>query len=120
MTQSSSEIARALASNEFQSRLDCWRDAHPRATLLEIERAIDEQLAAVRAELVAELAQRSPLRDIAAMAPDERPRCETCHVPLISKGRQRRTLKGPGDKGATLDRSYAACPRCDLGLFPPR
>lgn len=86
----------------------------------EIELAVDEQLAAVRAEKVAELALRSPLQDIAALPQDERPRCERCQTVLIARGRQRRSLKGPGDQSVSLERSYALCPSCDLGLFPPR
>lgn len=120
MTESSEEIARGLASLEFKSKLDEWRAAHPKATLREIEAAVDEQMAKVRAEMVGELARRSALADLAALAPEERPRCERCRVPLVASGRRRRRLKGPGDEEVTLDRSYAVCPRCDLGLFPPR
>lgn len=118
--ESSEEIARGFASLEFKSRLDLWRTAHPRATLREIEAAIDEELARVRAEMVGRLASRSPLQDIAALPLEERPRCERCHVPLLASGKRRRKLKGPGGEEASLDRSYAVCPRCDLGLFPPR
>lgn len=120
MAESSEEIARGLASQEFVAALDIWRAAHPKATLREIELAVDEQLAAVRAEKVAELAQRSALQDITELPVDERPRCEHCKTPLVSRGRRRRTLKGPGEHLVSLDRSYAVCPSCDLGLFPPR
>ena len=120
MAESSEEIARLLGSQTFRLALDGWREAHPHATLREIELAVDEELATLRAELVSDLAQRSPLRDIAALPVDERPRCEQCQTPLVPRGRRRRTLKGPGDQQVSLDRSYAVCPRCDLGLFPPR
>ena len=120
MSESSADVATDLASDQFRERLDSWRAAHPRATMREIELAIDEQLAALRADLVTDLSQRSPLRDISSMAEDERPRCERCQTPLIARGKQRRRLRGPGDQLATLDRSYAVCPRCDLGVFPPR
>jgi hypothetical protein len=120
MAKFSEEIAKQFASEPFRSVLEAWREAHPRATLREIELAVDEQLARLRAEIVSDLAQRSPLRDIAALAVDERPRCEHCQTSLVPRGRRRRTLKGPGDQRVSLDRSYAVCPRCELGLFPPR
>lgn len=120
MGESSREIAKGLASQQFVSALDAWRAAHPKATMREIEIAVDEELAAVRAEMVGELAQRSPLRDIAGLAEDERPRCEQCRLPLISRGTRPRRLKGPRDREVVLERSYGVCPRCELGLFPPR
>ena len=120
MGESSEDIAKSLVSERFRSSLDAWREAHPRATLREIELAVDGELAALRAEMVSDLAQRSPLRDMASLPVDERPKCEQCHMPLVARGKRRRTLKGPGDQEVSLDRSYAACPRCDLGFFPPR
>lgn len=120
MVESADDVARRLTSQEFVSALDGWRAAHPKATLREIELAVDEQLAKVRAELVSDLAQRSALQDISQLPDAERPWCERCREPLISRGKRRRTLKGPGNEEVSLDRSYAVCPRCDLGLFPPR
>lgn len=114
------ESPEEVSSEQLKVELDAWRQAHPRATLLEIELAVDEQLAKLRAGLVTDLAQQSPLRDIAELPPDERPKCEQCGLPLIARGKRRRRLKGPGDQEVSLERSYAVCPRCDLGVFPPR
>ena len=120
MTESSTDLARAFASDHFRERLDGWRAARPQATMREIERAIDEELAALRSDLITNLAERSRLCDIAALDEGERPRCERCHGPLMARGKQRRRLRGPGDQESTVNRSYAVCARCNLGLFPPR
>ena len=40
-----------------------WRAAHPRATWAEIEAAVDERLAGLRARLLADSAQASPAAD---------------------------------------------------------
>lgn len=120
MAESSEEMPKLPSFGPFELALEAWRAAHPHATLREIELAVDEQLAMLRAEVVSDLAQRSPLRDIAALPVDERPKCEQCQTTLVPRGRRRRTLKGPGDQLVSLDRSYAVCPRCDLGVFPPR
>lgn len=120
MAESSEEIARFLASESVEGWLRSWREAHPQATMREIELAVDERLAMLRAKLVSDLAMQSRLRDIAALPADQRPRCERCGETLLSTGKRRRRMKGPGDQEVILDRSYAVCPRCDLGVFPPR
>lgn len=120
MAESSEGIARLLASESVEGWLRSWREEHPHATMREIELAVDERLAMLRAKLVSEMAMQSPLRDIAALPTDQRPRCERCGEALVSTGKRRRRMKGPGDQEVLLDRSYAVCPRCDLGVFPPR
>ena len=95
--------------------LDEWRQAHPHATWTELETAVDAQLGALRAQVLGETALAS---DATALGP-ERPACPECGARLVRAGTHRRTLRSEGDQPVTLERSYARCPACGTGLFPP-
>ncbi|MBI5031608.1 MAG: hypothetical protein HZB51_13855 [Chloroflexi bacterium] len=96
-----------------------WRRQHPRATFKEIETALDEQLARLRAQMLQDTALTSPSVDLPAMSETERPRCPHCGVLLTAQGSQTRTLVTEHDQPIELARSYATCPQCGAGLFPP-
>lgn len=87
-----------------------WRAEHPQATLTEIEREVDRQLDAVRADLVRELA----VTGAAAVEV-----CPACGASLVQRGTRERTLITEGDEPLRLQRVYATCPACGSGLFPP-
>jgi len=97
-----------------------WRLQHPKATFKEIETALDERLAKVRARMLEDAALGSGLRDIAALSEDERPKCPKCGQTLDGRGQETRSLTTNHNKTITLKRSYAMCPACGAGLFPPR
>ena len=96
-----------------------WRAAHPKATFGEIEAALDERLNQVRARVLADLALASTAADLQAASAAERPRCERCGTKLQARGRSDRTLLTQGGAEVRLERSYATCPRCGDGAFPP-
>jgi ribosomal protein S27AE len=96
-----------------------WRAAHPRATLSEIEEALDERLNALRARVLADLALASTAADVSAASEEERPRCERCGVVLRARGPSERRVVTQGGAEVRLRRSYATCPRCGDGAFPP-
>jgi ribosomal protein S27AE len=96
-----------------------WRAAHPRATLSEIEAALDERLNALRARVLADLALASAAADVQAASGEERPRCERCGTALQARGQSERGVVTQGGAEVRLRRSYAACPRCGDGSFPP-
>lgn len=96
-----------------------WRRAHPRATLTEIERALDERWAKVRAGMLSELAQASAAADFGGAGAD-RPRCPDCGVPLQARGKHPRDLRTHGDQVLHLERDYGECSRCGSAFFPPR
>ena len=96
-----------------------WRAAHPTATFSEIEAALDEQVHRVRARLLADLALASTAADVAAARGEERPRCQACGTVLQARGPSERTLLTHGGAEVRLRRSYATCPRCGDGTFPP-
>lgn len=102
---------RDLTDTTLAADLHAWRLAHPTATLTEIEAALDARLDPMRAALLAE---------VAAVVPDDDPRCPTCGGPLGRRGTRTRTLRTRGDAPLALTRSYQWCPACAAGVFPPR
>ena len=107
----SAEVARSMKD---------WRVAHPRATLREIEAALDERLAKVRAQMLQDTVSTSLLRDVqAAQAAGMAVPCPACGQPVDDRGKQVRQLTTQGEQLLTMERSYAVCPGCGAGLFPP-
>ena len=96
-----------------------WRAAHPKATFSEIEAALDERLNQVRARVLADLALASTAADLQAASAAERPRCGRCGGVLQARGRSERGVVTQGGVEVRLRRSYATCPRCGDGSFPP-
>lgn len=104
----------ADAAERFTA-LDAWRQSHPTATWGEIEAAIEDQLGPLRAEMLRETAMASDAADLTG----ERPVCPGCGRALVAGGRHRRRLRGEQDIALEVERSYARCPDCRTGLFPP-
>jgi len=94
-----------------------WRARHPRATWREIEAALDERLAGLRARLLQDLALTSAAAEPATAAP---PACPTCGHPMQGAGRFTRHVTTHHGHDVTLQRGYTRCPVCRTGLFPPR
>lgn len=105
-------------SREAMKEIKQWRLSHPKATLNQIERALDEQLGQLRARMLEDLAQAS---DAAQMDEQmtEWPRCPQCGDELSRRGRRARDLETDQHQQLHLERAYATCPRCGVGLFPP-
>ena len=108
------------ASKELLTEMKAWRQAHPKATLTEIERALDRRMRKLRGELLEDMAQASDLADVRAQSEAERPVCPECGAQLGPRGQEERTLATDGDQKIRLTRSYAVCPHCKTGIFPPR
>jgi YgiT-type zinc finger domain-containing protein len=94
-----------------------WRAAHPRATLAEIEREVDARPATARATLLEAAAGGGPVGDPALAA--EPPVCPICGTGLVVEGERTRRLRTTHDREVVLRRSYARCPACGTGVFPP-
>lgn len=105
-------------SRALQQTIDEWRQAHPTATLDEIERVIDAHLAPMRAKLVEATAQASPRHDWQHLGSVEQPSCVSCGAPLAARGQHRRRLQTTGGASIELERTYGVCPKCGQGLFP--
>jgi len=97
-----------------------WRQQHPHATLWEIEQAMDERLAKLRAGMLEELVKMSPQADWSQAPAESRPKGERCGNVLVSRGKQSRWLQTSRGEQVQVERSYGTCPQCGQGLFPPR
>lgn len=97
---------------EAHARLAQWRHAHPRATLREIEEAVDRHLAPLRTTLIAQVAHQEQATT--------RPACPSCGVPMQRVGTRERTVLTAQDAALTLRGPGYRCPACGAGLFPPR
>ena len=93
-----------------------WREAHPTASLTEIEAAVDAEFAGLRARVVADAAVASAAAVPTAAA---RPTCPDCGGALHADGTEVRRLTTAGDRSLTLRRTRLRCPACGAGLFPP-
>ena len=96
-----------------------WRVQHPKATMREIEAAIDERLAAMRARMLQDAALASAAADLRAVPAAERPTCPDCGHRLEARGRATRRLTTRHDRTIELPRARAVCPACGAGHFPP-
>ncbi len=96
-----------------------WRVQHPTATLREIEAAIDEQLAQVRARMLQDAALASAAADLREVPVGERPVCPDCGQRLEARGQEARRLTTRQERPITLTRTRAVCPACGTALFPP-
>ncbi|GCF12033.1 hypothetical protein KDI_55970 [Dictyobacter arantiisoli] len=103
-------------SQEAFQTIAQWRQGHPKATMAEIETAIDQQLDQVRARIIEEVAQ-------AEMHPEAEPeptRCPQCGERMHRRGTRSRRLQTRGRQDVTLTRPYLDCPACGYSFFPPR
>ena len=103
---------------EILSGLQEWRAHHPHAPFREIETAVDEHLARLRAALLQHAAHTSPAAEWSPADPP--PACPHCGAALQARGSHTRHLQVPGGQEVILTRQYATCPACGAGLFPPR
>ena len=104
-------------SEEVMTGMKEWRLAHPRATFKEIEAALDERLAKVRARMLQDAALASAAADLKGAG--ERPPCPRCGGPLEHQEVATRRLVTNYDHTIELTRSYALCPACGTRVFPP-
>lgn len=105
-------------SEQVLSEMKEWRLQHPRATLREMEVALDERLAKQRARMLEDMAHASETADLSQVAPKERPTCPGCGGRLGPRGLRKRRLETTGGQEITLERSYVVCPTCEVGFFP--
>lgn len=90
-----------------------WRLQHPRATLGEIEAALDERLGGLRVRLLTDSAQASAAAEAQGMGV-----CRQCGEKLAVRGRHERLLTSQHNQVVRLERSYGVCPHCEAGFFP--
>ena len=97
--------------------LHVWRAAHPQATFVDLEGAVEERVRQVRVQMLATLlAAPTPCASEEATAA---PRCPVCGETMQARGTRTRRVTVEGDHPLPLTRAYAVCPGCGTGLFPP-
>jgi DNA-directed RNA polymerase subunit RPC12/RpoP len=106
-------------AEEVLSGMKEWRLQHPKATLTEIERALDGRLGRMRVRMLQDAAMASAAADIGEAQEAERPECPYCGAKLKGRGKQTRRLSSQDEQMLILERSYGECPSCGLGVFPP-
>jgi hypothetical protein len=102
-------------AQEVLSGMKEWTIQHPRATFAEIEEAIEEQVARMRARMLEDVVQ---WREVEAREPEQEMRCNACGGVLQERGRQVRHLTTQGNQQIELERSYGYCATCRVGFFP--
>lgn len=103
-------------SEEVMSGMKEWRLRHPKATLSEIEDALDERLSKMRAGMLEDLA----LASAAANVNEGEVQCSECGSRLESRGKKVRKIKTHHNQEIRLSRAYGVCPKCGASFFPPR
>jgi len=104
----------AEAADRF-AEIAAWRQTHGRAGWEAIEATVDAELAALRARVLQDTVLASDAVDLRT----ERPPCPDCGRPLQAAGPRTRHLTTDHDQPLALPRTYARCPACGTGLFPP-
>lgn len=103
----------AEVPNEIVQKMSQWRQANPKATLTEIEEAVEGELAQLRRQLVEEMVQEE------GMVGQDVPECPKCGQAMVKSGRRKRKLKSKEGQTVTLDRQQWRCLSCGATLFPP-
>lgn len=104
-----------LAGRAVAQEVAAWRRAHPRATLTEIELAVEAAVGRLQGRLVEDLAN-----GVGAELAEERPTCAECGRPMVRRGRRKReVLLARRAEPLRLEREYWGCSSCGTGLFPP-
>lgn len=96
---------------EVEQAMTVWRSTHPHATFAEIEQAVEEQITRIRVQLLEQVVAAGPTQ--------EQPSCPACGTTMVPRSHAERQLTVRGDDAVHLQRSYAVCPSCGRGLFPP-
>jgi predicted RNA-binding Zn-ribbon protein involved in translation (DUF1610 family) len=96
-----------------------WRVQHPRATFKEMETALDERLARVRARVLGDAALRSAAGDLREQPAAARPVCPDCGGHLELAGQEERVLTTTYEQAIRLSRTATVCTACGKRFFPP-
>ncbi len=107
-----------VLTEEVITGLHEWRRQHPQATFREIETALDERLARVRARMLEDAALLSRSADLTAGAGRPPVVCPDCGTALEPRGAHSRQLVTDHDQTINLQRTYAFCPQCQRAFFP--
>ena len=106
-------------SEEILLEMTASNASQPKATFLDIEVKARELVSKLEAHLIQASALERETDNCSQPEERERPTCPTCQVPQLGRGKRTRQLQGPAGRVIHLKRTYATCPNCGTGFFPP-
>ena len=119
MGQEEIELVWRELSGEAFLEVKGWRLQHPRASIQEIEEAMDRSLGKARARFIQEVALASDAKEVGGGPDGGGTKCPQCGHLLESRGERTRRLSTHYDQRIELNRSYGFCPACETGIFSP-
>jgi hypothetical protein len=102
-------------SEEITAGVQEWGPQYPKATLREIEAAVDERSAELRARMLEDVDLASQVADIGQAGARDRPVRPRCGSRVEPRERQVTAYRG---KTLALRRRYAVYPTCQVAFFP--
>jgi hypothetical protein len=105
-------------SEEIMAGIEAWRRHPPKATLQEIDAAVDGRLAERRTRRLPDGALASRAADVRQASGSDRPVCANGGRPAEPRGPRERQLTTPQGKSLRLRRSSAVGPTGQVGFFP--
>ena len=105
-------------SREILTDIREWRQAHPKATFVEIEAEVHRRMVELEAQLVEDAVQESESRAWGKGSEPRAPECPNCHEPLQPRGEKTRSLQGNGGQTIKIKRTHGTCPKCGQSFFP--
>ena len=100
---------------EVEAKIRAWQQTKPRATLTEIEEAVEEELARLQRQLVEGLAGEMESKETEG----KEYRCPACQTLMHRNGKKKRRIRSKEDQVIELNREQVRCPECGMTLFPP-
>jgi predicted RNA-binding Zn-ribbon protein involved in translation (DUF1610 family) len=100
-------------STDLAAKMQAWSQANPKATLTDIEVAVDTELAKLRRTIVESIAQT---REAVEQISHE---CPQCGRHMVKNGKKKRKLKAKEGQTIELERQHLRCLNCGMTLFPP-
>ena len=100
-------------SDDLAEKMQAWSQANPKATLTEIEIAIDKELARLRRTLVEGITQTRETVEQASH------KCPQCGTQMVKNGKKKRRLKTKEGQAIELEGQQLRCLTCGMTLFPP-
>lgn len=99
--------------DELTCKMSQWQQAHPKATLTEIEEAVEAELAQLRKHIVEEMVREKEAAT--RVVPD----CPQCGQKMVKNGQRKRKLVSKEGQTLELNRQQWRCLACGATLFPP-
>jgi len=103
---------------EVEEKLKDWQRSYRRATFTEIEKAVDEEMAQVRAQMLEDIALDSKSTDWRGQKKDDRPKCLVCGTAPQASGEHTRRLVAEYEQTVELSGHHGRCPECGASRFP--